>query len=150
MLGFAAGLVQRTQDGLADDLCLVGAADAAVARAIADHHGPFLAPLHQKGLNLDAFRIDHRLIGHGGAQQAGMMIRLIIDRVEGSGDALFQRLARAAMCTDMGIQLLPRILDEGHETGAFVRVMQIKRAVAEPCFARDVLRPCRIIAALDE
>ena len=46
--------------------------------------------------------------------------------------------------------LLPRLFDKGQKTGALVWIVQIESAVSQPCFARNILRSRRIIAALDK
>jgi hypothetical protein len=48
------------------------------------------------------------------------------------------------------VQFRPRIFDEGEKARPLVGIVKIKGAVAEPRFARNILRARRVIAALDE
>ena len=79
-----------------------------------------------------------------------MCFRIFVNRVERAFDEVFERLMRGDALTQERIEFLPCVFDKIEEAGALVGKVKIEGAVAQPRLARDVLRPGRMVAALDE
>src|SRR6185312_2271132 len=134
---------------LADDAGVIADSGISFRHRLADDLGPFLAPHGQQRTGFLAFAVDHARVGQRRAQQTRMAVGIVVHRFQGGDDALLKRAAAPALA-QMRIQLAPRIFDEGQKAGALVGIVQIEGAVAEARLARNVLRPCRVIAALDK